>query len=176
MHIRSLRHVIEAVIGLVHPESVTVMGSSSVLAYDPGLGEMGQPLELSLDADLLVEPMDEAGAGVIHEAVGEGSLFHRTYGAYVDLLRPEIAGTLPQGWRDRCVAVEGAAPAVAIDPHDLAVAKLAVARAKDMVLLRELLRRGLVNMSTLRQRYQDTPMTEDRMFVAGRALAALQSD
>ena len=167
-------HVIEAVNALVHPMRITVMGSSSLLAHDPSLGEPGQPLELSLDADLLLEPTDEAQAAVLHEAVGEGSLFHREYGVYVELLRPEIEETLPPGWRDRCTAIEGMQHTVCLDPYDLAVAKLAVGREKDIGLFRELVTRGFIDLEVLRRRYRETPMDENRMVRAGRALARLR--
>ena len=72
MQLRSLRHIIEAVTALVHPDRITVMGSASLLSYDPSLGDPGQPLELSLDADLLIEPSDEGQAAVLHESLGEG--------------------------------------------------------------------------------------------------------
>lgn len=173
MHVRSLKHVVEAVVALVHPVQITVMGSSSLLVLDPSLGELGQPLELSLDADLLLDPTDEAQAAVLHEAVGEGSLFHREYGVYVDLLRPKIEETLPPGWRERCTALAGVECVVCLDPYDLAVAKLAVGREKDTDLLRELIARGLLDIEQLRLRYLDTPMDEKRMFRTGRALARL---
>lgn len=150
------------------------MGSSSLLAYDAALGEEGQPLELSLDADLLIEPIDGAQVAILHEALGEGSLFHREYGVYVDLLRPEIEETLPPGWRDRCVPMEVSDNIVCLDPYDLAVAKLCVARDKDMELLQGLVHRGLIRLDELQARYQDTPMDERRMFRAGRALGKLK--
>jgi len=174
MRIRSLKHVLEAVNALVHPDQITVMGSSSLLGHDPSLGEPGQPLELSLDADLLLAPTDEAQAAVLHEAVGEGSLFHREYGVYADLLRPEIDETFPPGWRERCTPVAGFQHVVCLDPHDMAVAKLAVARQKDIDLLKALIARGLVDFETLRQRYQGMSMDEKRMFRAGRTLGQLE--
>ena len=175
MRIRSLRHIIEAVKAIVHPDQITVMGSSSLLVYDATLGDAGQPLELSLDADLLLDPTDEAQAAVLHEALGEGSLFHGEYGVYLDLLRPEIEETFPPGWRDRCRPVTGVDHVVCLEPHDLAVAKLAVGREKDMDLLRELVSRGLLSIETLRSRYHDTPMDERRMFRVGRALTQLSA-
>ncbi len=173
MHIRSLEHVIEAVNALVHPSQITLMGSSSLLVYDPSLGDPGELLELSLDADLLLEPTDEAQAAVLHEALGEGSLFEREYGVYVDLLRPEIGETYPPGWRDRCVAVKDMAHTVCLDRYDLAVAKLGVARAKDLELLRGLVARGLIDLEVLSSRYHSTPLDEKTMFRAGRALALI---
>jgi len=128
----------EVVIAMVHPQSITILGSSAFLAHDPDLGERGHPLELSLDADLLIVPCDERQAAVIHEAVGEGSLFHREYGVYADLMRPEIVTTLPKGWEGRCLPL-GEYPSVrCVDPYDLAIVKLVLGRDKDMDLLKAL--------------------------------------
>jgi hypothetical protein len=176
MHLRSLRHVVEAVEALVHPARITIMGSSSLLAFDATLGDVGQPLELSLDADLLVEPADVRLAAVLHEAVGEGSLFHREYGVYADLLRPDIDETLPAGWRGRCTGLNDMEHVYCLDRYDLALAKLALAREKDLALLRGLVERRVIDLQTLRRRYQDTPMVEERLFRTGRALAALSGE
>ena len=56
MLLRALKHLIEATQALGHPERIRVLGSSALLASFPRLGEPGQPLELSFDADLLIEP------------------------------------------------------------------------------------------------------------------------
>jgi hypothetical protein len=57
-----------------------VLGSSALLGSFAELGEAGGPLELTFDADLLVEPCDEQLAALLHEAVGEGSLFAQRAG------------------------------------------------------------------------------------------------
>lgn len=176
MHVRSLTHIVEVVRALVHPTQIIVLGSSSLLARHATLGEEGHPLELSLDADLLIEPSDEATAAIVHEAVGEGSLFHREYGVFAELLRPEIGETFPPGWFERCVPLEGDEDVRCLDPYDLAVAKLALAREKDLELLRALVAAGILDVDTIVDRYRDMPMDEPTMFRAGRALAALRSD
>jgi len=158
---------------MVHPREITILGSSSLLAMDPALGEVGQPLELSLDADLLIEPCDEKNAAVLHEAVGEGSLFHREYGVYVDVLRPNIDSTLPPGWRERRVPLSGLAEVRCLDAYDLAVVKLVLGREKDIDLLKALVFKGVLDMEKLRIRYSETPMVEAQMFGAGRNLAKL---
>ena len=103
MHIRSLKQLVDIVKAMARPKQITVLGSSSLLADNPDLGEKGRPLELSLDVDLLVDPCDARQVGILHEAIGEGSLFHREYGVYADFMRPEITETLPTGWQKRCV-------------------------------------------------------------------------
>lgn len=80
MRLPALKHLIEATEALSHPERIRVLGSSALLASFPELGEPGQPLEISFDADLLIEPCDPQLAAMLHEAVGEGSLFAQRTG------------------------------------------------------------------------------------------------
>ena len=56
MRLPALKHVVEAVQALDHCRKVCVLGSSALLATRAELGEPGQPLELSFDADLLQAP------------------------------------------------------------------------------------------------------------------------
>ena len=173
MRLRSLKHLLDAARGLVHPGQMTVMGSTAMLALDPELGERGQPLELSLDADVLVEPFVEREAAVLHEAIGEGSLFHQEYGVYLDLLRPQIATTLPPGWRPRRRPIDGASDALFLDPYDAALAKLVLGRDKDMALLRALLQSRRLDFAELKTRFGETPLNESELFRAGRNLNLL---
>ncbi len=173
MHLRSLEHLLQAVSALVHPEQIIVLGSSSLLGTDGKLGEPGQPVEFSLDADLLLFPTNDQLAGVLHEAVGEDSLFHRNYGCFADILKPEIRNTLPKGWEARLVKIPGIPQAYCLEPHDLALVKLSLGRPKDVALLRELLRLGTITMPELQKRYQATPWDEHRLVTIGRNLGRL---
>jgi hypothetical protein len=176
MRLRSLSRLLEVVAALVHSKEVTVLGSSSLLACDPGLGEAGQPLELSMDADILIEPYGEREAALIHEAIGEGSLYHQTYGVYADIMRPEIEGTLPQGWRARRLSLGGMPGMRCLEPYDLAVVKLVLGRAKDIELLRSLLAKGVLDINRIRNHYQEAPMNEADMFRAGLNLQRLAGE
>jgi hypothetical protein len=173
MRLQSLKRVVDVVAAMLRPEDMTVLGSSALLAVEPELGDSGAPLETSLDADLLVEPCDENQAAVVDEAVGEGSLFHREFGVYADLMRPSIAETLPPGWRERRLPLPGTAQVRCLDPYDVAIVKLTLGRPKDMALLRALVARGTLSPAALRSRYQATPMNEADMFRAGRNLGRL---
>lgn len=93
-----------------------------------------------MDADLLIMPCDENVAGVLHEAVGENSLFHREYGVYADILRPEIDKTLPPGWRQRVIPLRDAPGVVCLEIIDLALVKLDLGREKDIALVRSLIK------------------------------------
>lgn len=160
MRLPALKHLVEAVHALARSERICVLGSSALLGSFPELGEASGPLELSFDADLLLQPCDEQLAALLHEAVGEGSLFAQRTGYHADVLRPEITETLPPGWESRLVRLDDAARAVALAPEDLLVVKLRVGRAKDLGLCRAVLRRGLVSASVLRARLDATPLPE----------------
>jgi hypothetical protein len=160
MRLPALKHLVEAVHALAHSERIYVLGSSALLGSFPELGEPGGPLELSFDGDLLIEPCDEQLAALLHEAVGEGSLFSQRTGYHADILRPDILETLPPGWGTRLVMVDAAASAQALSPEDLLVVKLRAGGEKDLALSREVLRRGLVSAAQLRARLDATPLAE----------------
>jgi hypothetical protein len=144
MRLPALKHLVAAVHALAHSRRICVLGSSALLGSFPELGEAGGPLEMSFDGDLLLEPCDEQLAALLHEAVGEGSLFAQRSGYHADILRVEIVETLPPGWELRLVKLDAATNAAALAPEDLLVVKLRAGRAKDLVLCREVIRRGLV--------------------------------
>jgi hypothetical protein len=173
MRLSFLKHVLDSVRSLAHPRRITILGSSSLLPHHPTLGETGQPLELSQDTDLLLEPIDQAIADMLKEAVGKDSQFERLQGYYADILRPAIADALPAGWKRRLHPVPGYDNVFALDPYDLALVKLMVGRTKDLELLRAMLRQGIVEASRLRQHYQQTPLGEREAATAGRNLTAL---
>lgn len=173
MQLRSLVHVVEAVHALAHPQHIIVLGSSSLLASFPHLGDSGQPLEISYDADLLIEPCDAETAAVLHEAVGEGSLFHRRNAIFADILRPDIVETLPDGWASRLHTLAGGETRC-LDPHDLALVKLSLGREKDMALVADLLRRSCVTMDNLRAIYRQVSWNEHRLKSTGRSLALVE--
>lgn len=69
--------------------------------------------------------------------------------------------TPPAGWEDRLVPFEppGAEPGrgLCLEPHDLAAAKLAAGRDKDLEFVDALLRRGLLDLAVLVERVDLLP-------------------
>lgn len=94
-------------------------------------------------------------ADQVEGAIGEMSSFHMTKGVYAEGVHTDVA-TLPEGWRDRLVTwnLESSHPARPhfLEPHDLAVAKLAAHRGKDRDFVDALLRQGLLDIEVLRER------------------------
>jgi len=163
MRLPALKHLIEATEALSHPERIRVLGSSALLASFPELGESGQPLEISFDADLLIEPCDPQLAAMLHEAVGEGSLFAQRTGYYADFLRPEIVETLPTDWESFTIELEGLPKARALAPADIVAVKLQIGRPKDLQLCRHLIGHRLVTSEAIRRRVDAMTLAESEI-------------
>ena len=163
MRLPALKHLIEATQALAHAERICVLGSSALLASFPELGEPGQPLEISFDADLLIEPCDQQLASMLHEAVGEGSLFAQRTGYHADFLRPDIVETLPADWESFAVELDGLPKARALAPADVAAVKLRIGRLKDLQLCRHLIANQLVTPDAIRRRVDAMTLTESEI-------------
>ena len=94
-------------------------------------------------------------ADEIDGALGDGSMFDRTYGYYAHGVGPETA-IAPAGWQERLVRVDlpavgqlPAAVAWCMSRHDLMLAKLAAGRPHDIEFVREAIRSGLVDRDQL---------------------------
>jgi hypothetical protein len=101
MRLPFLNHLLDSVCAIARPRRLVILGSSSLLPRHPDLGGPGRPLEVSLDADFLLEPVNQAIADVLKEAVGSESVFEQHHGYYADILKPSIVETLPPGWESR---------------------------------------------------------------------------
>lgn len=152
-----------------------VLGSAAFLASFPEIGESGQPLEPTLDADFLLEPMSADLADILKDAIGEPSILFQKHGYYADCLRPEIVETFPAGWERRLVPFGDYGDVFALEPYDVALIKLVIGRNKDLSLVRALLASGRLELARLGARYRETPLAEPDMFRAGRNLHAIQA-
>jgi len=173
MQLRALKHLVEAAGALSRCDKIVVLGSSSLLSSFPDLGENHGALTTTFDADFLLEPTGKQMAEVLSEAIGANSLFEAANGYHADIVHPDITRTLPPGWEDRLVPLEGFANVFCLDPHDLAAVKITVGREKDLALVRALLKLGKIEPAKLRERFNIMPLGERELFKAGRNLAAV---
>jgi hypothetical protein len=173
MRLSALIHLVQSVQALTHQRQVHVLGSASLLVSFPELGEPGAFLELTQDADLLVEPADDQLASVIHEAIGENSLFSARYGYHVDLMRDDILETLPQDWKKRTRPIPECADADCIDPYDLCLIKFQIGRSKDLNVCETLFREGLLDWDTVWKKFRATPLEEKIVLKISESLKAL---
>lgn len=172
MRLRSLKRLVSVVTDLAHSEKIHVLGSASLLASFSELSEEEGPLATTFDADFLLDPIDENIARFVGKQCGENTAFHREHGYHADIVHPDITKTLPPGWRDRLVPLEGFARVYCLDPCDLAAVKITVGREKDLALVRALLALGKIDPGALRARFQTMPLGEKELFEAGKNLAA----
>jgi hypothetical protein len=147
-----LAHILRAASRIVDDGEIIVLGSQSILgSHDEA--ELPDPATLSIEADIAFLDDDDASkADLVEGAIGEGSAFHGTFGYYGQGVEISTA-VLPDGWYDRLVTFErvDAAPGRArcLDAHDLAVAKLAAGREKDISFVAALVTAGLISPATL---------------------------
>ncbi len=173
MQLRALTHLLDAVLALSRSDKIFVLGSSSLLSSFPDLGENGGPLETTFDADFLLDPTSKEIADVLLEALGANSLFEAANGYHADILHPNITKTLPPGWKERLVSLEGFSNVFCLDPCDAAVVKVIVGREKDLALVRRLLELGKIQATPLRARFHTMPFRERELVAAARNLAAV---
>ena len=171
MNLVSLQHLARSVRALAEDRQLIVLGSASLLASFPELGDGTEPLAATYDADLCPQPFDEATARMIHESLGEAGAFHLEHGYHVDVLRDTIFETLPPGWKERLVPVPECDGAFALEPHDLAAVKLLVGRDKDVALVRHLALTGRLSRALVEHRLNAISKPERLMVTSNEALA-----
>ena len=160
MTLAALQHIIRAAQALAEDRDILVLGSASLLASFPQLGNADSPLAATYGSDLCPDPFDELTGTMLDEALGENRAYYLRHGYHADILRDTILETLPAGWRERLVSVPGCTAAHALEPHDLAVVKLLVVRPKDISLLVHLHSAGLIEAEVVRARldFLDIPV------------------
>jgi len=158
-----LAHILRAASQIANDPDVVIVGSQSILgSYD----EDDLPDEAigSIEADVtFFGPHAEHKALLVEAAIGEDSPFHSMYGYYGQGVEIDGLVVLPDGWSDRVVvwSSNSSAPARAhcLEPHDLAVAKLAAFREKDLDFVAALIGAQLLDPALLVERLEAAPLS-----------------
>lgn len=152
---RDLEHLIRAAATIAEDDELVIVGSQSILGRYP---DAPAELLVSKEADLYPKNKPER-SDLIDGSIGEGSPFHETFGYYAQGVGPTTA-VLPAGWADRLIPIRNAntldKTGWCLEPHDLAIAKLAVGREKDLHFVEVAARHGLLDRATLLARWADT--------------------
>jgi hypothetical protein len=135
-------HVLRAAGRITGQKRFIIIGSQALHGKYP---DTADDIVKSVEVDLIAGSRDERTEWL--NAIGYLSQFHETFGYYADPVDIHSA-ILAKGWKARLVklppgdteGVEG----LCLDPHDLAIAKYAAARAKDLLFVRELAGRRMV--------------------------------
>lgn len=159
---QQLEHILRAAAAITGADEVVVVGSQAVLGSYP---DAPRALTWSMEADVFTF-RSTGDAHLIEGSIGEGSTFHRTFGYFGHGVGEETS-TLPRGWRDRLVPVKtentGGATGLCLEVHDLAVAKLAAGREKDLEYIHALFKHGLVDERVVRDRLGETDLPTEQL-------------
>jgi hypothetical protein len=164
-----LEHIIRAAAANADTEEIVIMESQSILGSfaDPG----HEDLTTSMEADVFPLNAPER-AILIDGAIGERSVFHETFGYYAHGVSPETA-TLPADWEKRLVLIQNentrGFKGWCLEPHDLAVSKLAAGRPKDISFLKAMKHVGMLNPQMLLTRLAHTNIKPDSQMAALKA-------
>lgn len=123
---------------------------------------LGQVL-VSVEADIF--PADDPEKSILIDgAIGEGSLFHETFGYYAHGVGSDTA-VLPEGYQERLIPVQNEntrfVTGWCLEIHDLAVSKLAAGREKDIDFVAALLTHKIVDATTIQERVKSLHMKND---------------
>jgi hypothetical protein len=157
---RQVDHALRAAGRITGEKQFVIIGSQSLHGKHPDLPD---EILTSFEVDLIA-PKNTDRAAWLND-IGIESPFHETFGYYVDPVDDKTP-ILPKGWKGRLVNLppgdtEGV-KGLCLDPHDLAIAKYAAFREKDLIFTRELARRGLVSKERLLALLEQTPVDEER--------------
>jgi hypothetical protein len=162
-----LEHVIRAAGTVADDTDIVVVGSQAILGQFP---EAPASLLTSMEADVYPRNLPER-AELVDGTLGEGSMFHETFGYYAQGVGPKTA-TLPAGWEARLVRVFGPGThgitGWCLEIHDLLVSKVVAGRPKDLDFLRAALSAGLADPTELLDRLEQTA-GDPRVIEAARA-------
>lgn len=157
-----LEHILRASKSVTGETEFIVLGSQAILGPFP---DAPRVLRQSMEADLYPRNQPDLSE-LIEGSLGELSPFHQTFGYHADGVSPKTA-TLPAGWEQRLIPLQNAntdgATGWCLEPHDLAISKLAARREKDLAYVAALLRFKMVRAARLReltQTLQETALRE----------------
>lgn len=156
---RDLEHVIRAAASIADDPDIIVIGSQAVLGSIP---DAPPALLVSVEADVIPKNRPER-AELIESAIGEGSLFHDTFGYYANGVGYDTA-ILPDGWEQRLAPVRlesaGGSTGWCLDLHDLVLSKYAAGREKDLRFNEVLLSTGRIDRARLLSLLETLPVPE----------------
>lgn len=157
-----LEHLIRAAGAVTGSRRLIVIGSQAILGQHPY--DAPPVALLSREADLI--PIDAPDlTDVISGVLGELSAFDETYGYHADGVDLGTA-TLPDGWRDRLIAIDNPNThgyiGLCLDVHDLVLSKYAAGREKDRSFCRAIVAAGFVDQNQLLRRLETMALNESQ--------------
>lgn len=119
-----LSEMIGAIRQIESSRRIVLFGSSSLLASFPSETPETLGVEVTIDADVFLDPDDEQARGSLLRIMGEGREYHLENGFYCDFVDARVDEWFPPGWKQRVVPFPGHANVYAMHPIDSLAAKL----------------------------------------------------
>src|SRR5207237_229945 len=152
-------HVLRAAGRSTGEKQFIIIGSQSLHGKYP---DVPDEILTSFEVDLIASKNADRTAWL--NVIGVDSPFHESFGYYADPV-DDATATLPKGWKGRLVNLSpgdtDGVKGLCLEPHDLAIAKYAASREKDLIFTCELARRGLLSEARLLALLDQTPVDED---------------
>ena len=157
-----LEHLLRAAGSVSGHDRVIVIGSQSILGAFPDAPAV---LRMSMEADLIIPDAPDC-SDLIDGTLGEGSMFHETFGYYAQGVDFTTA-TLPEGWQGRLYEIESAntrgTKGLCLDPPDLIASKYVAGREKDYEFIRQAFRHKVVAEQVVFLRIELLPIERERI-------------
>jgi len=152
-------HVLRAAGRITGEKQFIIIGSQSLHGKYP---DVPDEILTSFEVDLIASKNADRTAWL--NVIGVDSPFHESFGYYADPV-DDATATLPKGWKGRLVNLPpgdtDGVKGLCLEPHDLAIAKYAASREKDLIFTRELTRRGIVSEKRLLALLEETPVGDE---------------
>ncbi|MEQ1934130.1 MAG: hypothetical protein ABL962_09655 [Fimbriimonadaceae bacterium] len=132
MDFPSLRALVGAIKRIEPNRRIVLFGSSSLLASFPNLPPASIGVEVTLDADVFLDPDSAEARAALKREMGQGGAYHIENGFYCDFIDARADQWFPPGWKHRLISFPECDGVFAIQPLDAASAKL-VATAQSRV-------------------------------------------
>jgi hypothetical protein len=156
---QQLDHILRAAGRITGEKQFIIIGSQALHAK---FADLPDEIVASVEVDLIAKGAADRTEWL--NVIGQDSPFHEEFGYYADPV-DEATAILPKGWKGRLVDLPpgdtDGVRALCLDPHDLAIAKYAARRPKDLRFNHELARRGIVTQKRLLELLQATPVGKD---------------
>ncbi len=140
-------------------QDFVVVGSLAILGTQDE-GELPADMCMSVDIDCYTKA-DPSRILDLQGALGEGSVFHRAHGYYLDPVSPSLP-SLPDGWEGRmtCLTQDGLRLWF-LDPDDTAISKYARSQPNDLRWIRAGLLSGLISLPRVIARLPSTVFLDE---------------
>lgn len=151
MNLDSLVAIIHAIRDIEPTRRIILFGSSSLLASFPNDSPTSLGVEITIDADVFLDPDDEDVRKSLHRLMGQGRQYHQVNGFYCDFIDARADGWFPRGWKQRLITLEGLHNVFAMRANDVAATKLAATAHSrvDVRMARRMHDRGMKDIETV---------------------------